>query len=166
MKYVVLKVDTTGLSPETADVIHVSAIRVVGENKVVFNQYVNPGYHIPEEASKVSGILDEDVLGYPCFNDVKDSLLKFIGDYPIIGHNIEFDLSFINKYLDAPLSNKSMSLMKMARSFGYDGGLKFSVMCKHYGVPYFMHYSTIELTDMLFNCMIEEYNKSKSGIKQ
>lgn len=163
MKYVIIKVDTTGLSPDVADVVHISAIRVDEEHKATFDKFVNPGYHIPEAASEISNIFDEDVKDCPCFNDIKNELLEFIGDYPIIGHNIKFDLGFINKNLDAPLQNKSMSLMDMARACGYNGSLKFMALCKYYGVPYFMHYSTIELTDMLFNSMINYYKQKKDN---
>lgn len=163
MKYVILKVDTTGLNPADADVVRISAIRVDGDNKTTFDKFVNPGYHIPEESSKISGIYDKDVSGHPYFKDIKGSFLEFIGDIPIIGHNIDFDLSFLNKYLDTPISNKSMSLMNMARSFGYDGSLKFLAMCKHYGVPYYMNYNTAEITDMLFQAMIKDYRNKKDN---
>ena len=160
MKYVILKVDTTGLNPADADVVHISAVRVDGDKKTTFERFVNPGYHIPEEASKISGIYDKDVYGHPCFKDIKDSFLEFIGDAPIIGHNIDFELSFLNKYLNTPISNKSMSLMNMARHFGYNGSLKFLAMCKHYGAPYYMHYNTAEITNILFQCMLEEHKNA------
>lgn len=163
MKYVILKVDTTGLSPEEADVVRVTAIRIKDGDKQTFDKFVNPKRHIPEEASKISGIYDSDVSKAPCFEDIKEQLLEFIGDLPLIGHNIGFDISFINKYLDVPLANKSMSLMNMARSFGYDGSLKFLAMCKHYKVPYYMHYNTAEITNMLFKAMVEEYTKKKDN---
>lgn len=161
MKYVILKVDTAGLSPDVADIVHISAIRVEDDKEIEFNEYVNPGYHIPEESSKISGIYDKDVYGRPYFRDIKDKLLEFIGDFPVIGHNLSFDLAFLNKHLDVPLSNKSMSLMDMARSLGYDGSLKFISLCKHYNVPYYMHYNTAQITNMLFKAMIEDYKDRK-----
>ena len=165
MKYIILKVDTSGLNPETADVVRVSAIRVDGDNRTTFDKFVNPGYHIPEEASKVSGIYDKDVDGQPYFDSLKKDLVDFIGDLPIIGHNVSFDLAFINKYLDEPLKNKSMSIMDMARSFGYDGSLKFLAMCKHYNVPYYMHYNVAEKTDMLFQAVMKDYlDKKKDNL--
>lgn len=163
MKYVILKVETTGLNPETADVVHISALRVEDNIETQFSEFINPGCHIPEEASKISGIYDKDVAGHPYFDSIKDSLLQFIGDLPIIGHNISFDLKFINKHFDTPLPNKSMSLMDMARTFGYDGSLKFLSMCKHYNIPYYMHYNTVEKTNMLFKAMIEDYHKKKDN---
>ena len=163
MKYVVIKVDTTGLNPDTADIVRISAIRVDGENRIKFDKYINPGYHIPEAASEISGIIDEDVKDCPCFSEIKKELLEFIGDYPIIGHNISFDLSFINKNLNTPLKNRSMSLMDMARAYDYEGILKFASMCKYYGVPYSKCYSTVELTDMLFKSMIKYYVQKKDN---
>ena len=163
MKYIILKVDTTGLSPDNADIVHISALRVDGEDRTVFDQYINPGYHIPIAASNISGVFDKDVAGKPKFEDVKDSFFEFIGDLPIIGHNISFDLGFINKNLETPLKNKSMSLMDMARSYGYNGSLKFMAMCNHYGIPCSLDYSITELTDMLFDRMIKDYKQRKDN---
>lgn len=163
MKYVILKVDTTGLDPDIADIVRITAIRVKDNDKQIFDKFVNPRRHIPEEASKISGIYDNDVSRAPFFENIKEQFLEFIGDFPLIGHNVSFDISFINKYLDTPLANKSMSLMSMARFFGYDGSFKFLAMCKHYKVPYYMHYNTAEITDMLFKAMIEEYKNKKDN---
>ena len=162
MKYVILKVDTTGLNPDTAEIVKIDALKVIDGETYHFVSFVNPGCLIPQEASSVSGICNEDVADAPTFEDIKESLLSFIGNLPIIGHNINFDLSFINKYLDVPLTNKSMSLMDMARNFGYTGSLKFTNMCKHYGILIDSK-DIARTTNSLFQVMLQDYRNRQDN---
>lgn len=159
MKYAILKVETTGLDPTVDDVVLVSAYKIIDDKIESFVSFINPQMEIPEAASNISGISNECVASAPTFNEVKESFLNFIGDFPIISHNVDFDLSFINKHLDTPLKNKSMSLMKMARAMGYTGSLKLINMCNHYGVMYTI--DKLRTINSLFRKMIKEYNENK-----
>ena len=162
MKYVILKVETTGLDPIVDDIIHISAYKIVENNLIEpMSYFINPKMEISEEASNISGIRNEHVANAPTFDELKDKILDFIGDFPIIGHNINFDLSFINKHLDHPLENKKMSLMDMARAMGYTGSLKLSNMCHYYGVMYTV--DKVRTINSLFKAMIEEYTKKKDN---
>jgi len=159
MAYVILKVDTTGLNPNTDDIIRIAALKVDG-TKTEFNTLVNPGtgIELPDIVKSITGLTDSDLEGAPSFAEIKDSLLAFIGELPIIGHNIKFDLSFINKYLDSGIKNKTMSLMDMAVAFGYRGSLKFADLCSHYNIT---GDSVVDKTDKLFIAMMADFNKKK-----
>lgn len=159
MAYVILKVDTTGLDPNVDDIIRISALKVDGV-KSEFSSLVNPGgdRKLSDIVKNITGLSDVDLEGAPTFAEIKDSLLAFIGEFPIIGHNIKFDLSFINKYLDSGLKNKSMSLMDMAVAFGYRGSLKFVDLCSHYNIA---GDSIVDKTDKLFIAMMADFNKKK-----
>src|SRR5208337_4475096 len=63
-----------------------------------FSTLINPGRHIPEFVTGLTGISDEMVRQAPAIRDVLEELVTFIGDSPILGHNIPFDLSFFKKY--------------------------------------------------------------------
>ena len=162
MKYVIIKVDTTGLDPENSDIVKISALKISDDKTELFDTFINPGVQIPAAASRISGICDMDIEDAPTFEMMKKPFLDFIGNLPIIGHNIDFDLKFINKYLDTPLQNRKMSLMDMARGFGYAGSLKFSNMCSHYGIS--QDCSVVEKTNLLFNCMVKDYQKRKDNL--
>ena len=162
MKCVIIKVDTTGLDPTKADIVHITATKLDGEDSKYFDYFINPGYHIPEEASKVSNIYDKDVANAPTFGEIKNEFLEFIGNLPLIGHNIDFDLSFINKYLDTPLTNKSMSLMKLARAAGYNGSLRFNDLCKKFDPGDENGWMTPgQRAIPLFHAILAEYYKRK-----
>lgn len=158
MNYVILKVDTTGLDAASADIVKISALRIDGDNKVKFSALVNPGCPIPKEASEISGITDEDVKDAPSFEEVKESFLAFIDHLPVMGHNIEFDLKFVNKHLETPLNNRCMSLMSLARAANYSGSLKFKALCKSYNIS---EPDVLLATDALFRKLLEDFQKRK-----
>ena len=104
---VVLDCETTGTDTDTDRIIQVAAIRMdlskwsqIEEN--TFYQYesytitLDPGQPIPRSATKVHGIRDSDIIGKPKFKDIAEELREWIGDRPIIGHNIQFDKQIIN----------------------------------------------------------------------
>jgi len=96
---VALDIETTGLDPSTDAIIEIGAVRFEG-NRIEdeFTSLVNPGRHIPEFISGLTGISDEMVRQAPKIRDILEELAIFIGDQPILGHNIQFDLSFFRKY--------------------------------------------------------------------
>jgi len=96
---VALDIETTGLDPQSDAIIEIGARRFDG-NRVEdeWTSLVNPARHIPEFITGLTGISDEMVRQAPRIRDVLEELAAFIGDCPILGHNIQFDLSFFKKY--------------------------------------------------------------------
>jgi ATP-dependent DNA helicase DinG len=94
-----LDIETTGLDPQKDAILEIGARRFDG-NRVEdeLSTLINPGRHIPEFISGLTGISDEMVRQAPPIRDVLEELASFIGDSPILGHNIQFDLSFFKKY--------------------------------------------------------------------
>jgi ATP-dependent DNA helicase DinG len=94
-----LDIETTGLDPQNDAILEIGARRFDG-NRIEdeFTTLINPGRHIPEFISGLTGISDEMVRQAPHIRDVLDELVSFIGNLPILGHNIQFDLSFFKKY--------------------------------------------------------------------
>lgn len=96
---VALDLETTGLDPRSDAIIEVGAVRFEG-NRVVdeFSTLINPGRQIPEFITGLTGISNEMVRQSPSIRDILPELDSFIGDAPILGHNIQFDLSFLKKF--------------------------------------------------------------------
>lgn len=94
--YIALDLETTGFDPVSDDPIEVAAIRF-DEHQVyeTFQTLVNPGKSIPQIVTHITGIHDEDVANAPTLESVKKQILDFIGDDPIVGHNITFDTTFL-----------------------------------------------------------------------
>ena len=97
--YVVLDVETTGLRPDRGDrVVSLAAVRVRDgqvRRDEVFDALVNPGRPIPARSSAIHGITDERVAGMPSLEDVLPAFLRFTGDAVIVGHEVWFDLAFL-----------------------------------------------------------------------
>lgn len=100
---VVLDVETTGFKPEDGhEVIEVAAQRIVRDEVVgEFVALVKPSRPIThEEVTRFNGI-DQAMLDADGRPDVEvfPELVAFIGDATIVGHNIQFDIGFINAHL-------------------------------------------------------------------
>jgi len=94
-----LDLETTGLDPHKDAIIEIGAVRFSGNRtEDEFTTLINPGRHIPEFISGLTGISDEMVRQAPMIRDVLDELGAFVGDALILGHNIQFDLSFLRKF--------------------------------------------------------------------
>ena len=94
-KYVAVDVETTGRYL-TDEIIEVSAVKFVdGYPKESFNQLVKPSELIPAEATEINNITNEMVRNAPKISEVVKLFDEFIGDWPIVGHNLRFDLRFL-----------------------------------------------------------------------
>ncbi|NIV40326.1 MAG: 3'-5' exonuclease, partial [Anaerolineae bacterium] len=68
---------------------------------------VNPGRPIPIQVQHLTGITHDEVMRAPRFSQVMEPLQRFVGQQPVVGHNVSFDLSFLHSH-DLPLSNLAM----------------------------------------------------------
>jgi DNA polymerase III epsilon subunit family exonuclease len=95
---VVVDVETTGRDPKVADLIEIGAARVRDGHVVDrFSTFVNPGRTI--FGAQMHGITDADVAGAPVAREAAEKLLAFIAGAPVVGHNIGFDLGFLDAAL-------------------------------------------------------------------
>lgn len=95
---VAIDIETTGLSEERDAIIEIGAVRFKGHR--VENEWttlINPNRHIPEFVSGLTGITDVEVRNAPRFHEVAEALEAFVGDSPIVGHNVRFDLGFLQR---------------------------------------------------------------------
>lgn len=120
---VLFDIETTGLDTENDLIIEISALKIEdGEVADEFSTLVNPGVHIPEEATYINGITDEMVENAPDIKTALSDFLAFIGDAVLTGHNIDrFDLMFmkrdISNYLGRELTNEHLDTLVVARRF-------------------------------------------------
>ncbi len=98
--YVALDVETTGLDFKNDRIIEVGAIRFInGKPDKEFSTLINAGVPIPEHITRLTHISNDDIRNAPTFSEIAISLLDFIGQMPLCGHQIEFDSTFINEEL-------------------------------------------------------------------
>ena len=94
----IVDVETTGTDPKMADLVEVAAVRVKG-GKITdrWSTFVNPGR--PIVGNQMHGITDKDVKGAPTPAEAARKALDFVGDAPIVGHSVGFDIAFLEAAL-------------------------------------------------------------------
>ena len=95
---IVLDTETTGLDYTREKIIEFAAVRL--ENGKIVDEYqtlINPQQHIRKSSIAIHGISEDMVKDAPTEEEVLPKILEFIGDYPIVAHNVIFDYSFLNE---------------------------------------------------------------------
>ena len=101
-KFIILDTETTGLEVQQGHrIIEIGAVLLNDRKKSEehFHTYLNPSRLIDEEASKVHGIMNEDLLDKPYFEDVAEEFLEFVDGSTLVIHNAAFDVGFLNNEL-------------------------------------------------------------------
>ena len=101
-KFIILDTETTGLEVQHGHrVIEIGAVLLNDRKKSEehFHTYLNPSRLIDEEASKVHGIMNEDLSDKPYFEDVAEEFLEFVDGSTLVIHNAAFDVGFLNNEL-------------------------------------------------------------------
>ena len=97
-EFVVLDLETTSMKPENGYIVDIAAVRVRdGQVADEFESLVNPGRAIV--GHQIHGISDTDVANAPTAADVLPRLLDWIGDAPVVAHNVAFDVPFLRRHL-------------------------------------------------------------------
>jgi DNA polymerase-3 subunit epsilon/ATP-dependent DNA helicase DinG len=93
-----LDIETTGLDENREAIIEIAAIKFNGRRvEGEFNTLVNPGKQIPDFITGLTGIDNAMVRNAPRLRDIAHELTAFVGDAPILGHNVKFDIGFLRK---------------------------------------------------------------------
>ena len=95
--FCVLDLETTGGSPANCEITEIGAVKYrAGELIGTFQTLVDPGLPIPPSITILTGITQAMVVEAPDIASALPTFLEFIGDAVIVGHNVRFDLSFLN----------------------------------------------------------------------
>jgi DNA polymerase-3 subunit epsilon len=102
MREIVLDTETTGLEPaEGHRIVEIGCIEIVHQipTGIVYHTLINPERDVPEDAFRVHGHSTAALAPHPVFAKIAPDFLAFIGDDPLVIHNAEFDIKFINAEL-------------------------------------------------------------------
>ena len=89
--------ETTGINVSSDRIVEITYLKVEPNgNKTSKTLRINPQMHIPEQASAVHGIYDQDVADCPTFRQVAASIAKDIEGCDLAGYNsINFDIPLL-----------------------------------------------------------------------
>lgn len=99
---VIFDCETTGLNPKTDDIISIGAVKVKG-NKILTNEaihiFVKQDKQINHESITIHQIRHCDLYDAIDIEEAIEKFLYYIGNRPLIGYYLEFDVAMINKYI-------------------------------------------------------------------
>lgn len=144
MREVVVDTETTGLDPaEGHRILEIGCVELInhvptggaGERRWL----IDPERDIPEDASRVHGITAEVVRGQPIFSKIAEDFLRFIGDAPLVIHNADFDIGFLNAELarigrEALALSRAVNTLRMARHKFPGAPASLDALCKRFGI--------------------------------
>lgn len=119
-EFVVIDFETTGFSPIQNEIIEVGMLKVCGTDVVdSYQQLVRPKKPVSGRITKLTGITNEMLEEAPAAADIMPDVLDFIGDLPLVGHNVSFDIGFLvrnaNLYCDGDTAFPSFDTMQCAK---------------------------------------------------
>jgi DNA polymerase-3 subunit epsilon len=141
MREVVFDTETTGFEPgEGHRMVEIACVAL--ENLMPtgdeFHAYFNPDRDMPEEAQAVHGLSAEFLSDKPRFGDRIDELLAFIGDAPLVAHNADFDMRFMQAELKRcarpPLECKVVDTLQLARRKYPGSPASLDALCRRFGI--------------------------------
>ena len=141
MREIVLDTETTGLDYRGDDrIIEIGCVEVI--NHVATNNtlqfYCQADKEVSPEAQKVSGISSEFLKDKKTFSEQHMMFFDFIKDDPLIIHNAEFDLGFLNKELSIigkpPLKNKIIDTVSLARKVLNTRIANLDYLCRRFNI--------------------------------
>lgn len=118
--YTVVDTETTGLNAAKDRLIEIGAVRIRGGKETArFSELIDPGRPIPARITQITGISDRDVRGCRTEKEVLRDFLAFLGDDIIVGHNVQFDVSFLyaaaERCFHCGVRNQKVDTLRMSR---------------------------------------------------
>ena len=99
--YVVVDLETTGLSPGSSSICEIGAVRVRGlELEERFETLVNPRRPLPAAIAALTGIDPRELRGAPPVELAVRRFLEFAGDAVLVAHNARFDIGFLDREVE------------------------------------------------------------------
>lgn len=142
MREIALDTETTGFDPETGHrVVEIGCVEMRGRVRTgnFFHCYLNPQRAMPAEAFAVHGLSDQFLADKPLFAAEAQRFLDFIADSPLVIHNAQFDMKFLNAELKRvalpPLSmERAVDTVMIARRKFPGAPAKLDALCKRFNI--------------------------------
>lgn len=136
--YVILDLETTGLDASKDLIIEIGAIKIA-ETVEEYTCLVKQDLKLTDTIIKLTGISQDQVDNGKDQDIALAELLDFIGDSPIVGYNINFDIKFINEGLKnmgrGKIKNQLYDAMKYVKQENmFLKNYKLETALKEYGI--------------------------------
>ena len=156
--FVALDLETTGLDLSNDEIIEIAIVKINSQNFEIedkFTSLINPWIEIPKIITNITWIKTEDILLSPYIDEIKEKIIDFVWDLPILGHNIEFDINFLEKYSINFKNNILIDSFYLANFLDFDKkSLSLESLCIDYDIEF--EWAHRALNDILVNVKLFE----------
>ncbi len=171
-EYIVLDIETTGLSFRTEKITEIGAVRVK-DGKIVdtFEYFVNPEIPIPQRIVELTGITDDMVKTAETIDKVMPKFLEFIGNLKLVAHNADFDIGFLRynaENLGLKMDNEYIDSLKLSRQLYPEFKKhKLGILAEKFGITVDNAHRALDDVKTLvqvFMKLLEKYNEQSIAI--
>lgn len=142
MREVVLDTETTGLNPEEGHrIIEIACMELTNHlpSGRTFHSFFNPQRAVEFSATEIHGLKTEDLVDMPLFERRAPEFLTFIGGDPLIIHNAQFDIKFLNAELErVPLPlldlGRTIDTLTLARRKFPGAPASLDALCRRFSI--------------------------------
>jgi predicted DnaQ family exonuclease/DinG family helicase len=134
--FVAVDLETTGLDPKLETIIEVGLISFEnGKIRDKFTKTVNPLKTVSDNVLMLTGIKQEELYSSPTLDKIIPDIKDFIKDKPLVGHNIAFDISFLEKSF--PVKNLTYDTFNLSRIYlPFVPSHSLSSVVEYFEIPY------------------------------
>lgn len=140
-EFVSLDIETTGLSPKSARIVEIGAVRFNGSGRISqkLSKIVFPGSGYVHGGARIHGITEAEVRRAPPIAGVLSELINFIGNRVVVAHNLSFENRFLTEELLAaglsPAPFRGICTYRAASRLVKDApNHKLATLAAHFGV--------------------------------
>lgn len=167
--YVAFDLETTGLRPKYDRILEIGAVKVeCGEVTGTYETFIDSGVEIPPRITELTGITQEMVAGSPGIREAVEGFLDFSGESVLLGHNIQFDYSFMKRNvvnLGGTYERRGLDTLAISRlCLPQLQGKSLDKMAAHYGIPQEQHHRALD--DALTAARLYERLREEFGEKR
>ncbi|HVJ50367.1 helicase C-terminal domain-containing protein [Desulfitobacterium sp.] len=117
-KIVVLDLETTGLNTEQDEIIEYAAWCIEdGKDPVLQHFLIKPLHAVPTKLLKLTGISELELQQGLSLQDYREEILQFLHGAILVGHNVRFDLDFLECQLGTKFRQTVWDTWKLAQIF-------------------------------------------------
>jgi len=112
--------ETTGISPKDSTIIEIGAVKFNKDGIISeFNRLINPHTLIPPFITELTHITNSMVSDKSDIKVILPEFIDFIGNSILMGHNVQFDLNFINSECEKNnlkyVKNNALDTLRISR---------------------------------------------------
>lgn len=139
--FICIDCETTGLDIDKDQIIEV-AVTCFKRNKIIdqIDTLINPLCPIPESSIAIHHITDEMVKDKPTIDQILPQITKLVGNYPIVGHGVNFDIQILTKAAEKNnipcliKNNPVIDTLRLARLYGRSAVNSLQALRNHFNI--------------------------------